>query len=130
MATQPVTAVSPSNAIGAFELTPRRLCDLGVLKDLRRMRSRRSRRMIWIGKFVDPKFGEQFKTSLELQYGIFSKSIAEYASKILNGEVKKPEDLSMSGALSMLHRAGPKGLESSIRFEDTKRILERTNGIF
>lgn len=130
MATQPVTAVSPSNAIGAFELTPRRLSDLGLLTDLRRMRSRRSKRLIWVGKFVDPRFGEQLKTSLSLQYSVFADSMKKYASQITSGEVKKPSDLSLSGALALAHRAGPKGLDSAIRFEDTQKVIARANGIF
>lgn len=131
MRTSPTTAVSPSNALGAFEMTPRRLVDLGILSDaLERTRSKKSNRVIWAtGRGPERNRAEVFLKSMTAQYRAFSASMVDYASKISSGAVKLPQNCSLSGALAILHRAGVGGL-SGARFPATQAAFERTNGIF
>lgn len=132
MATAKLNAVSPSNALGMFELTPRRLADLGLLEKLDRSRSPAGK-TVWVAKFVPPLTAEGFLKSPDRQYSAFCKSMRDYAKRIASGEIEKPEDMSLSGALAILHRAGPSGLNnwmSGDRFPATVALYTRTAGVF
>lgn len=124
--------VSPSNGLGMFSQTPRRLADLGMVKKLARTKSP-SNRTIWVAVFVAPMTCSKFLSSPSKQYETFSRSTKNYADKIASGEIEKDPSMSLSGALAVLHRAGPSGLktwESGERFEGTVSAFERVNGLF
>jgi hypothetical protein len=126
----PTTAVSPSNALGAFSFMPRRLVDLNILSTLKRTRSKRSGRTIWAStNQLDHARAEKFLRSITLQYKIFVASMKDYASKISSGAVKLPSECTMSGALALCHRAGFAGLGLH-RFPKTQEAFTRANGIF
>lgn len=122
-------AVSPSNHLGAFELTPRRLADLGLLKGLKRMQSKKSGRSIWVGKFVPPMTDKDFLKNPQIQFAVFKASMVDYSRRISVGEIQMPSGVSLSGALAILHRAGPSGLKGK-RFESTQAAFEKVDGLF
>ncbi len=125
-------AVTDSNALGMFEMMPRRLADFGFVENLKRVKAP-SGRMVWVGDFVAPLTCEAFLHSPKAQYNAFTSSMADYAARIWRGVVEKPADVSLSGALALLHRLGPQGLESwqkGKRFEATRVVFERAQGIF
>lgn len=131
-------SVSASNCFGMFEMRVKRLADFGVVKDLSCTRST-SGRMVWEGKFVAPLTRDEFLGSAPLQYRVFCDSMKDYLKRLRNGQVALPEgglptDVSVSGALAVLHRCGPNGLvtwaDESRRFPDTVALFNRANGIF
>lgn len=131
MITAPTSAVSGSNALGAFEMMPRRLVDLGYLKgELERTRSKKSGRTIWAATNSDDHTrATKFLKNLSLQYQAFMSSMKDYASKFSTGAVKLPADCTLSGALAVCHRAGVSGLSGS-RFPATQIAHSKANGIF
>lgn len=135
MAVASVGAVSDSNALGTFELLPRRLADLGLMRDLKR--GRNGKRTVWTGEFVGPMTQDEFLNTLRLQYEAFVASMLDYFSKLCDGELDigsaELSELTISGALAILHRAGPSGLKSWMsgnRFSATEECYNATRGIF
>lgn len=131
MATGKSDGVSPSNALGLFEMMPRRLADLGLVKRL--ARSKPAERTIWVAVFVPPMTSDKFLRNPQVQYRVFSKSMKDYSDRISGGEIVKPAPMSLSGALAILHRAGPKGLETwatGERFPSTQASYDRVAGVF
>lgn len=130
MLTAPIGAVSASNCLGAFAMAPRRLQELGVLEKLSRTKSRRSKRTIWATSSVrDQDRATEFLKSLSLQFKFFTRSMCLYYAAMKTGEIRKPENMSYSEALAILHRAGTSGL-SGERFPATQRAADRARGIF
>lgn len=128
-----VSTVGKSNEVGMFEMKPRRLADLGYATNLIRGKSPSSKRTIYFADFVAPITELKFLSSPSTQYRVFSHSMKNYARRIEQSEIEKPVDMTLSGALAILHRAGPKGLESwqnGKRFSDTVAAHERAEGIF
>lgn len=129
-------AVSASNALGMFELKPRRLADLGLVRNVALTRSP-TNRMAWVGEFVAPLTQKKFLGSPEVQYRAFAESMRRYVDGLTDGTVpseSRPEDMTLSGALAILHRCGPNGLKSwaneDKRFPDTIALYDKVNGIF
>jgi len=129
MMTQPLDAVSPSNALGMFEMRPRRLADLGIMSDLRCLRAPRTNRQVWCGTFARPITTAAFLSNPLLQYNVFALSMVDYAGRIGRGEIAVPDGMTLSGALAALHRAGPGGLGGN-QFPETRAAVERVNGVF
>jgi len=122
-------AVSETNALGIFELRPRRLADLGILRNLRRTQpGEHGPKAIWIGCFVDAAFGVQLRKRFEVQYQVFCASVREHADRLMSGALKRPESLTLSGALAALHRAGEGALERLN--PKTAALVESANGLF
>ena len=132
MMTEPTTAVGPSNELGAFQFKPRRLVDLGILRGhLERTRSEKSNRVIWAtAEQEDRDRAEAFLKSIRAQERAFTKSCVDYASKIASGEISKHPSTSLSEALAILHRSGPKGLSSRWVFPATQALADKAAGIF
>jgi hypothetical protein len=139
MRTQAFGAVSPSNAIGAWAIKPRRLADLGLVMNLQQMRDQRTNRMIWTGQFMAPLTAKGFLADPKVQYNVLSKSMADYVEKLRSGAIPKPDGgrpdgLTFSGILAILHRCGPSGLKNwndpAKRFEDTEKLVSKVNGVF
>jgi len=131
-------AVSKSNALGMFEMKPRRLADLDLVINLSCSRSKDGR-VIWVGEFIPPLTAKMFLTDPNLQYVTFVKSMKNYVDGLRSGTIPKPDGgkpagASLSGVLAILHRAGPKGLKNwndeSSRFEETETLYDKVNGIF
>lgn len=129
-------AVSASNGIGGWELKPRRLADLGLMKNTSCVRSATGR-MVWVGEFVSPLTLKDFLANTKLQYQAFSASMRKYLAGLRNGSIAKPDGgtpagITLSGVLAILHRCGPNGLKSwnTKQFPDTAALYESANGIF
>lgn len=132
MMTSKFDAVSDSNAVGAFEMMPRRLADLGLVERLARSKSPAGR-IVYVAEFVPPMTSDRFLRSPEAQYDAFCASMRDYDARMSSGEIARDPSMSRSGALALLHRCGPKGLETwraGERFDNTKKIYENTAGIF
>ena len=124
----PVRAVSAANAIGMFEITPRRLADLGLMTNLESARAP-SGRTVYVGEFVKPWSLGRFLSNPKAQYAAFTQSMKDYFARL---PAVMPAGLSRSGALAVLHRVGPQGLETwcERRFPNTEAFVEKVNGIF
>lgn len=134
MKTSEPGTVSVKNTYGMFEMRPRRLVDVGVMENLRRTKAANGK-TVWTGDWRGRITEKEFLSSTRVQYIVFSTSMRLYASDIDNGalDVSGAEDLTLSGALAVLHRCGPSGLRSwaeGKRFSDTIDLVQRTNGIF
>ena len=123
------SSVSASNALGMFEMRPRRLGDLGILRNVRCSLSP-NHRLVWIGDFVPPLTEKSFLASPEIQYKAFSESMRRYLMMLPILQ----EGMTLSGALAILHRCGPTGLDKwkteSERFPETISLYEKANGLF
>lgn len=130
MMTAKLSHVSASNAVGLFEIMPRRLEDLGLVRKLQRSRSPEGR-VVYVAVFVQPLTSQRFLRSPQIQYRTFCASMKKYDEQMQKGEIKRDPQMSRSGALAILHRCGPQGLEQkSELFENTKRVYERVAGLF
>lgn len=139
MRTAELGDVSDSNALGAFEMKMRRLGDLGLVKNLRCVRSPDTNRLIWEGDFVSPMTAKRFLSDPDAQYRAFSDSMRDYRKRIKKREIPWPEGglvdgTTFSGVLAILHRAGPKGIanfaDPEKRFPETEELYNKVNGIF
>jgi hypothetical protein len=138
MITSPLEAVSEANALGMFEMMPRRLGDFKLVDGLQRTKSRPNpetgrQRTIWVGKFVAPMTSRAFLRSPRAQYQVFCQSMRDYVARLERGEIESCEGLSLSGTLAVLHRCGPRGAEtwaSGERFSVTEELVERADGLF
>lgn len=143
MQTAAVGAVSKSNALGMFELTPRRLADLGLVTNIEKTRGAADAsgksRMVWVGEFVPPMTSRKFLSNPVAQYRAFSRSMKDYVEGMRAGSVPvpdggRPRDMTLSGALAVLHRCGPSGIktwnDAGDRFEQTEQLYGKVNGIF
>lgn len=131
MAAAPLSAVSESNALGTFQLMPRRLADFGMVTQLTRSRSPEGR-TIWVAVFVPPMTCARFLRSFEEQYRAFVRSMRDYNDRMESGEIRRGE-MSRAGALAVLHRAGPRGLQTwgtGVRFPATEAAHARVAGVF
>ena len=131
-------AVSASNDLGMFGIKVRRLADLGLVLDVRQVRSPVGR-LAWIGDFVPPLTQRKFLSSASEQYAAFVASMRRYIEGLVDGTLPRPEGgpaegMTLSGALAVLHRCGPSGLrtwcDEDDRFPDTVALYERANGAF
>lgn len=130
-------AVSETGEMGMFAMKPRRLADLGLMHAVRSAPSP-NRKLAWVGEFVKPLTHKKFLASPKDQYDAFVKSMTKYAVALTKGEVALPEDglppdVTLSGALALLHRGGPRALVNFCdgeRFPATEELFMRTNGLF
>ena len=131
-------SISASNSFGMFELRPKRLCDLKMMTKPKSMRSPNGR-LIWAGNFIVPLTQKIFLCTPGIQYKALVLSLKHYIDGIENGQIFIPKyasgkGMTLSGALSILHRSGPNGLKNWIdekkRFPETVALYEKCNGIF
>lgn len=132
--------VTTTFRLGAFEMTVRRLCDLGVMSNPRVTRFRN--RQVWDADWMPPHNLKGFQDNPTLQYELFTESIRQYGEHAdLLARVGTRVDnceITLSGALMVAHRAGLPGLLSwSSKPDDRKKFLDNTtqhfqraNGLF
>lgn len=132
--------VTQSFRLGAFEMTVRRLCDLGAMANPRP--TRHAGWQVWDAEWKRPESLIEFLSDFFGQYDLFAQSIAQYATeeKIREavGTVIDGVPLTLSGALSVAHRAGLPGFLSwvskpkdRVRFSrNTTAFFNRGNGLF
>lgn len=125
-------AVSASHSLGMFEMKLRRLADLGLIKNVQ---TQRTSRTAWVGEWVAPMSEKAFLASPTAQYKVFQRSMEDYVERIRSGQIEMVDpDMTLSGALAVLHRCGPSGLVSwqdeERRFPETVALYEAANGLF
>lgn len=135
MKTAAVDSVSGSHALGAWEMRPKRLADLGLMENLRYSRTALGR-MACDGDFKPPLTRKKFLENPGVQYRVFATSMRRYVDGLTDGTISEgtpPPDMTLSGALAILHRCGPSGLvkwSEEARFSDTVDLYNRVNGLF
>jgi hypothetical protein len=137
MKTAAVDSVSGSNALGAWEMRPKRLADLDLMTNLRYGRTPLGR-LACDGDFRLPLTKRKFLENAGVQYRVFATSMRRYVDGLNDGTVAQPAnvptDMTLSGALAILHRCGPGGLvkwsDKESRFSDTADLYGRVNGLF
>lgn len=132
--------VTDSFRLGAFELTVRRLCDLGVMTNLRGTGLERGK--VWDADWIAPGGLKAFLDSPLQQYDLFAESTRRYAEdskvKTLVGATVDDTVTTLSGVLAVAHRAGLPGLSSWVvnpkdrqRFsKTTTAFYSKANGLF
>ncbi len=132
--------VTPSFRLGVFEMSVRRLCDLGAMAEPKVIHY--EGRQVWDAHWTNPASLEAFQAAPMLQYKLFTDSIKQFfvcpevAEAV--GQVVDGHKVTQSGALMVAHRAGLPGMVSWMadpfvraRFsENTTAFFERANGIF
>ena len=125
--------VSPYNAVGMFQMSARRLADLGVVRKLVKRKSPTGKQ-VWVAVFVPPLTDKKFLRSPKKQYRIFVESVRNYAGRIAAALIEKDPAMSLSGALAILQRCGPSGLETwkdeNDRFPATQAAYDKVAGLF
>ena len=133
------SAISATNAMGMFEMKPRRLADLGLMQNVKCVRVP-SGRMAGVGEFAPPLSAKIFLSTPRLQYKALCASMCDYARRLATGSIERPdggtpEDMTLSGVLAILHRCGPLGLKTwndttKPKFEATAALYDSANGVF
>lgn len=137
MRTASTGSVSSVNAMGAWEMRPKRLADLGLVKNVRPEKGP-SNSTAWRCEFVAPLTQKIFLENAGVQYRVFAASMRRYVAGLRDGSIDRPKNavvgLTLSGMLAVLHRCGPGGLKTwgdmTRRFGDTIALVERVNGVF
>lgn len=133
MKTASPSAISDTGAYGMFQLKPRRLADLGLMKNLVNVKGK------WTGDWVEPLTEKVFLASPPAQYRAFGASMRRYVDGLRDRTIPRPEGgrpegATLSGILAVLHRCGPSGLKTwndvNDRFPDTVALYQKANGIF
>lgn len=127
---QPHNAISASGGYGSYDLRPRRLVELGYATNLG-AKITDNRRNVHTCEFVLPWTEKRFLSDFLAQYAAFSRSNLLYHRALLSGELKKPDEMSLSGALAILHLGGRGALEQHDKlFSNTREMYERAKEIF
>ena len=127
---QPVNARSPSGGLGAYDIRPRRLVELGYASELTSKRTSTGRQ-VQVCEFVLPWTQSKFLADPVAQFAAVSKSILLYHRAIVSGELKKPKGCSVAGALAILQVGGRGALESWPNlFTDTQAVYDACKGAF
>lgn len=127
---QPVKAMSESGGFGAYDLRPRRLQELGLVTVTKLTRGPSGRSMCECN-FVAPMTRDRFLSDPLTQYRALVKSMTDYHRELTDGSKTKPADISMAGALAVLHR----GMHGALRswpnlFDNTRALYEAAQGAF
>lgn len=127
--------VSDTSKLGLFGFKVQRLADLNLVYDVAPTNARETGHMAWTCTWRPPLSQEAFLTNQKLQYAALVSSTRLYALAIASGEIEVPDsDLTLSGALALLHKCGPRALahwdDEATRRPTTVRLVEATNGLF
>lgn len=141
MATGRPNSVSPGGHLGVFGLGLRRLEDLGLVRNSRKVE--RDGRQVWEADWVSPHTLEGFLSDATLQYRAFVKHTLDHRRRILErhaqaiGQSYAAKAATLSGLLAVAHQAGLQGLARWLenegdrqRFPNTTAAFIRAAGIF
>lgn len=131
--------VSTTPHLGRFEMSVRRLCDLGFMTNPKRFR--RVDRLVWSADWVPPYSLAGFLQNTEWQRNAFLLSMSGYAKTpaltSLVGYEVEGEQVTFSGVLAVAHRAGENGAISWFinpkdrrKFAKTTELFKRANRVF
>lgn len=127
---QPIGAISESGGLGAFDMRPRRLVELGYATNLRTTRTGTGRQ-IHVCEFAGKITQAGFLADPEMQHTAFKQSMKLYHALLLDGRLKRPDGVSVAGALAILHRGGRGALEAwPSLFSDTRDLFEKVKELF
>lgn len=122
---QPGSAALRGGALGVYCIRPRRLVEIGRATNFRRLDGK---------QFCDFKNGwtqERFLADPIAQFAVLVKSTRMYYDALRDGTIKRPSDMTMSGALAVLHAGGLGAIEGWPElFDETKKLYEATKGLF
>ncbi len=133
------TTTADSGALGMWAMKPRRLADLGFMKNVRAEPQRKNGLLKWDGQWTAPLTKDAFLSSPSIQYRILTASTKLYADGIADGSIACPDEIgdegvTLSGALALLQKFGPHGLERWTDVEDRKpqtiQLFKHANGLF
>lgn len=136
MRTSDPNAVSNSNALGMFAFKLRRLEDIGLMRNVAPINARKTGHMGWTGEWIAPLSQDAFLNNPSVQYRALAASSQLYTMALADGDIAKPSDdkISLSGALALLHKCGPRGFEQwsdeSKRKPSTVALYGAANEIF
>lgn len=127
---QPIQAVSPSGGFGSYDLRPRRLVELGYAKNLRSTRTGAGRQ-VYECEFIAPWTEDRFLENPMAQLRALTRSMVLYHKGLTGGDLERPKEMSLAGALVVLHRGGKGALKGWPKlFDDTRRLYEAARGAF
>ena len=128
-----VAAVTPSGQLGIFQTRLKRLQDLGLARDVRRVNGDGGAR--WTAAFRPPLTLARLLADPLIQYRIFVASMRRYRSQILAehraaiGTVIEGKPATLSGLLAVAHHAGP-ALASWLASADDRRRFAKTTAAY
>ena len=135
-----VAAVTPTGQVGIFQTRLKRLEDLGLVRDVRRLQKGGS--PTWTATFRPPLTLARLLADPLLQYRIFVVSMKRYRDEVLGrhrdaiGKEIEGKPATLSGLMAVSQHAGP-ALGSWIaneadrrRFAQTTAAYSRTTGVF
>ena len=127
MSVRTIRGVSLGGGIGTFDLRPRRLGEIGVMKNLRREGEPPGR---WVGD-LESKYAALGDSSGQ-QYEVFVMSVRAYDEEILAGEIAIPGGVTRSGAHAVLHCGRRQALAEwpEGAFKTTRELFNKVNNIF
>ncbi len=131
MQTGDIAAVSPSGQVGLFQTRLKRLEDLGLARDVKRIKSDGGPR--WTATFRPPLTLQRLLADPLLQYRIFVVSMKRYRNAVLGehrgviGTEIDGKRATLSGLLAVAHHAGPALSSWLASAEDRKRFARTTN---
>jgi hypothetical protein len=127
---QPIRAVSESGGCGAYDLRPRRLVELGYAEDLRLERTQGGRQ-VYACRFKAPWTQDRFLADPVAQAAALRRSMVLYHEDLQGGAIRRPDGVSLAGALAILHRGGRGALEAwPDLFHHTRALYEAAQGAF
>jgi hypothetical protein len=127
---QPVKTVSESGGLGAYDMRPRRLVEIGYGCNLHTARTDAGRQ-VYECDFREPWSREKFLSDIMAQYRVLSHSMALYRKELASGVIAQPEGVSLAGALAILHVGGKGALRAwPDLFENTRARYEAAQGAF
>jgi len=127
---QSSAVVSSSGGLGAYDMRPRRLVELGYAANLQSQRTAAGR-TIRTCDFVLPWTKARFLTDPMAQYAALTRSVSMYYRALLRGEIKRPAGMSVAGALAILHVGGRGALAGWPKlFDNTRARYEAARTAF
>lgn len=121
--------VNPRGFFGLFQMSVRRLCDLGAMSmpHSRNVREEDGQIVrIWEATWIVPK--DEFFSNPRLQYEYFCKSmelyrniVSEKYGKVIGLEVFPGRPATLSGLLAVAHQAGSEGMRKWLTNSDIRK---------
>jgi len=136
-------AVTAAFHFGYFLFGVRRLVDLQIMRNPKQITFQGKR--VWSGEWIPPWTLKRFLADTAEQYRVLTASVMDYAKRIgVNpilraslGKIIDGRTVTLSGLLSVCHRAGFAGAQSWVRnakdrakFTATSEGFAKCNGIF
>ena len=124
-----IAAVTPGGQVGLFQTRLKRLEDLGLVREVRRVKGDGTNR--WTATFRPPLTLQRLLSDPLLQYRIFAASMRRYRDEILAhhratlGTEIEGKRATLAGLLAVAHHAGP-AFASWLANPDDRRRFART----